>query len=55
MAMELLTDRSTSRSTVRVTGEVDLYTSPALRKEVLAAVCRGPETAVDLSGDCGLV
>jgi anti-sigma B factor antagonist len=50
MAIELKMQRNDTRSTVQVTGEVDLYTSPALRKEVLAAVRKSPETAIDLSG-----
>lgn len=49
MALELKIREEAGWHVIAVTGEVDLNSSPQLRKAVLAAIEKSPQTAVDLS------
>jgi anti-sigma B factor antagonist len=51
MALEIEFSTSNDRSLIVVRGEIDLYTSPDLRSEILAAVPKAAgQVAVHLSG-----
>ena len=50
MALKIETEKSPERLTIKAAGEVDLYTSPDLRKVILKAIpSAGRELAIDLS------
>jgi anti-sigma B factor antagonist len=50
MALKIDTEKTAGGITIKATGEVDLYTSPELRKEILKAIpSSGGELAIDLS------
>jgi anti-sigma B factor antagonist len=50
MALKIDIEKSPGGMTIKATGEVDLYTSPELRKAILEAIpSSGGELAIDLS------
>jgi len=50
MALQVKTEERNGTFVIAVAGEVDLYTSPDLRKAILEAVKRKSGIGVDLSG-----